>query len=383
MRTALDYGSVALCCQESSVCPSFLLWFRAHGQKVNSVANSDDVQVLKDQCTKIVAYFAEEHASMIERPEWGHPGFEAGRTAMGILSGIATLALKLPVEIAPAHSVGNALTSLSRVELVLRQIDQFNADHKTGADRQALIIDLNNSLESTIEAIGPWLTAVDALTGDYRGWKDEAHAALADLQRKVKEFDGYASDQRTAIATARKAAQSASEEARDAAQAAYAAAGAEAFTRDFLQEAENRHSQAKRWLWGSGGFAFLALLMAAWIIFGWGLDGWEQGWQGVAHLVGRVMGFSILLYATVWCSRIALANLHQEAVNKHRANSIMTLQAFRNAVSDPDIKDAVVLEAARATFENVPPGFVTKGTEQGVGSVRLLDSLVGRATPKG
>ena len=37
---------------------------------------------------------------------------------------------------------------------------------------------------------------------------------------------------------------------------------------------------------------------------------------------------------------------------------IQTLQAFSAAVEDPAIKDAVVLEAAKAVFGNVPTGYI-------------------------
>ena len=69
----------------------------------------------------------------------------------------------------------------------------------------------------------------------------------------------------------------------------------------------------------------LALGLAGSIVFGWGIDPARNGWQAIVDIGGRVMGFSVLLYATVWCSRIVFANLHQESVNMHRANSIKTL----------------------------------------------------------
>ena len=347
------------------------------------MADSANVHALKERCETIAAFFGQDSRSMVERAEWGPAGFNAGAASMDILFAFAKLVLKIPVELIPDEAVVEAATSLSSAESVLGQINAFDADRNTGADRERLIFDLNVYLRRALAALGPWLATMDALTGEYRTWRVEARGALDDLQQQARAFESYAAKKHGDIDAALASAQAASANARDAAQAASASVGATPFTKDFLAEAKGRRAQATKWLWGAASFATLALIMAASIVLGWGFAAWEADWKGASHLIGRVMGFSVLLYGTVWCSRIALANLHQETVNKHRANSILTLQAFRNAVSDPEVKDAVVLEAARATFENVPPGFVSKGTEQGAGPVRVLDSLVGRTAPKG
>ena len=60
----------------------------------------------------------------------------------------------------------------------------------------------------------------------------------------------------------------------------------------------------------------------------------------------------------------------------HHANGIKTVQAFREAAADSTVKDAVVLAAARANFENVPPGFVAKASaEKGSVPVRILETV--------
>ena len=69
--------------------------------------------------------------------------------------------------------------------------------------------------------------------------------------------------------------------------------------------------------------------------------------------------------------------MHLANVNKHRAVSLQTLQAFHKAAEDPAVKDAVVLEAARAVYENVPSGYIGRqATEQG-GNGRMLEVVRG------
>lgn len=98
-------------------------------------------------------------------------------------------------------------------------------------------------------------------------------------------------------------------------------------------------------------------------------------WDAVYRLGGRIVAIGVLFYAAVWSGRIVLANMHQASVNKHRAVSLQTLQAFHQAAEDPAAKDAVVLEAARAVYENVPSGYVARQSSGQSGSARTLEII--------
>ena len=63
------------------------------------------------------------------------------------------------------------------------------------------------------------------------------------------------------------------------------------------------------------------------------------------------------------------------SLNKHRAISLQTLQAFHKSADDPAAKDAVVLEAARAVYENFPTGYIARQASQQVGAARTLEII--------
>ena len=301
---------------------------------------------------------------MQERPEWGALNFKGADGTMARLRQLVGLILDLPLDLAPDHIIQNSDSYLGTVANVLERIDQFDSEQSTGADRDALIAELTDSTQNTLNEIGAWIAVAGMLSGKLQEWTTQAKQTRDGLQEALSGARDYVADKRSEI-----------EAAVDAARAASAKAGAAAFTQDFLTEADTRRTQGKKWLRASIGSAVSALLMAAWFIFGWGIEEADSAWQTAVNIGGRVMGFSVLLYAAVWCGRLVLANLHQESVNRHRANSIKTLQAFREAATDSDVKDAVVLEAARATFENVPPGFVSKGTKPSLGAIRVMETL--------
>ena len=71
----------------------------------------------------------------------------------------------------------------------------------------------------------------------------------------------------------------------------------------------------------------------------------------------KIALLALLFTATVWCSKNYRALKHQVTVNKHRALSLQTFQAFVGATKDPRTKDAVLMEATRAIFGNTATGF--------------------------
>ena len=98
-------------------------------------------------------------------------------------------------------------------------------------------------------------------------------------------------------------------------------------------------------------------------------------WEALYRLGGRLIAISVLFYAAVWSGRIVLANMHLASVNKHRAVSLQTLQAFHQATEDAAAKDAVVLEAARAVYENVPSGYISRQSSEHSASARVVEII--------
>jgi hypothetical protein len=101
-------------------------------------------------------------------------------------------------------------------------------------------------------------------------------------------------------------------------------------------------------------------------------------WQKVAS---KVVILSILLTATLWCGRVYKALMHQSAMNRHRALSLQTFQAFTAAASDLQTKDAVLLEATRAIFAPCATGYVESGTASADSESRVIE-IVKSIVPK-
>ena len=119
--------------------------------------------------------------------------------------------------------------------------------------------------------------------------------------------------------------------------------------------------------------------LSALIVFGVLGDIPANAWEAAYRLGGRVILISVLFYAAVWSSRLALANLHLASVNKHRAMSLQSLKAFLHAAEDAGTRDSVVLEAARAAYESVPSGYIGQQAAGQVGPARMVEIIKGAA----
>ena len=89
--------------------------------------------------------------------------------------------------------------------------------------------------------------------------------------------------------------------------------------------------------------------------------------ETLRNVFSKAAVIAVLFTGTVWCGRIYRALIHQAAVNRHRALSLKTFQAFVRATDDPVVRDAVLMAATRTVFGSVPTGLVEHSGGQDAG----------------
>src|SRR5205085_68200 len=99
---------------------------------------------------------------------------------------------------------------------------------------------------------------------------------------------------------------------------------------------------------------------------------------GVAQLLAaKVILFSILGSAVVWCGRIYRAHRHNEVVNRHRQNALSSFRTFVESADDAT-RNAVLLEATRAVFSPQHTGYSSTEAEPNAAPlVEILRTLPG------
>ena len=327
----------------------------------------------RDTCDSI-SNFIDGKESLISRPQWGEITFESAQNDIETVLWIVEEARKLPIYTIPENNFVSGTQHLVRIRRIFEQIGSFDLSGDPRSLRDNIAGELKHEVHGVMSEMGIWLPLLAFRAGEIENWVSKMQNMSAEITTILQDTSGRAKDGLNDI-----------ESSVQAARAAAGEAGAAEFTYEFREEARVIEKRGKIWLWPTGIFATLALVLSVFLMFGLLGDTPQNTWEAIYRLGGRVIAISVLFYAAIWSGRIVLANMHLANVNKHRAVSLQTLQAFHQAADDPTAKDAVVLEAARAVYENVPSGYIARQAAESAGHGRTLEIIksAGRGSREG
>ena len=151
-------------------------------------------------------------------------------------------------------------------------------------------------------------------------------------------------------------------------------AGVAPFTEDFKNESNEQDKSAKKWLNASVFLFISSLMVLAFMYFCLETPISASNIQTISYLITKSIFIALLISATYWCSNIYKTLKHQAAINKHRALSLQTFQAFSNAASDQHTKDAVLMETTRSIFARASTGYINQNSESSDNVTTILES---------
>ncbi|MGC6411611.1 MAG: hypothetical protein ACON4F_02130 [Candidatus Puniceispirillaceae bacterium] len=141
----------------------------------------------------------------------------------------------------------------------------------------------------------------------------------------------------------------------DSSMALSARVGVEAHMVDFAELAKEANQQRSKWLLWAGILSFCALSTAA-----SGYNG-SYVWnfnevQYVASFASKLSVVGIFSVAALWCGTIYRALTREYHEHSHRVTIMDTFERFKDA-APRNAQAAILLEAARASFQITPTGF--------------------------
>lgn len=327
------------------------------------MASPEVTQELLAVCSSI-GQFKSKKEELIKRSDWGNITFELIEGDIETVFWLVDEIVKLPINILPDNVVQNSTQRLGNIQNTFAEIDRFTLAGQPEATRDTLSNNLKEELQNVISNIGLWLPLLALRAGEIENWAGRMRDISAEATTSLEETKRRVEMDLNEI-----------EQIKQAARAAAGEAGAAEFTREFRDEANAVETRGRWWLVPTAAFGGAALAMAFLIIVGWLGSPPSTAWEAVYNTGGRFIAIAVLFYAAAWSGRIVLANMHLASVNKHRAISLQTLQAFLKSAEDPVAKDAVVLEAARAVYENVPSGYIARQASQQGAGARTLEII--------
>ena len=300
----------------------------------------------------------------IQREKWGEITFADAQNDIDTVFWIVEELRRLPFFLIPDGNIANSTQYLMRIKSILDQIDNFTLIGDAASTRDSIINELSRNVENLMSEVGIWLPLLALRSGEIQNWAARMRSASVDMTKILQETQSASEKGLEDIKASVEAARVAAGEA-----------GAAEFTHEFREESKLMEKRGQHWLFPTAALAISALALSVSLMFGLFEQTPTNTWDAVYRIGGRVIAISVLFYAAIWSGRIVLANMHLASVNKHRAVSLQTLQAFHQAAEDPAARDAVVLEAARAVYENVPSGYIGRQAAEHGGHGRTLEII--------
>lgn len=138
----------------------------------------------------------------------------------------------------------------------------------------------------------------------------------------------------------------------------------------FAEQATSHSNVAKNWqkytAWtaiGLAAFAALTVVVGRYVLVP------ATPYEAVQLGLSKLLIFSTIAYLLFICSRTLLAHRHNEIVNKHRQNALLTFNALVDAAGTTETREIVLTHASACIFSPQESGFTKGGSSQSPNSL--------------
>lgn len=334
------------------------------------MASADLVKQLEEQLATITKY---EGTELKRRQEWGTITFDSAAQDIDTALSIALDLSAMPLVHLTDQAAQDITNAIPNVATYLERIDNFELQGNAQSNRDNIATHLKSTVAQFHTVTSQWIPYLAYRRGDssenIKRFEETVENARAQYDQAV-DFASTKQDEVNKIV--------------EAAREASASAGVATFTHEFDEEAKRLAVASIGWLVAVASLAAITVIAAVCSFFWPSLADDANSWAAaLRHVVAKVSVIAILFTGTVWCGRIYRAIRHQCSINRHRALSLKTFQAFVQATDDPATRDAVLMAATRSIFANVPTGLVDERSASQDTSVSVLEvgKSAGKAVP--
>ncbi len=261
----------------------------------------------------------------------------------------------------------NGCTNLNNLII---KVKDFTLNQNTPADVcEAIIQEIKNAYDAIMEPLTVPLAFTATQATDYAKIEREAKGYHATMREEADTFkkmlESYKVD-------AVKALQAVKDQA--------AEAGVATNAQIFLTDSDNHGQTAKKWLTATIWSAIITLVVATIFVLISFKYKPENTAVAIQYVVSKLILLSTLSFGIFWCARNYKSSKHNETLNKHRANALMTFRAFVEGSGDQQIKEAILLQAAQAAFVNRPTGYESQEKESQ--AINPVVEILGKSVAK-
>ena len=257
----------------------------------------------------------------------------------------------------------------SVVKKHIKAVQEFTLNQNTPLDVcNGLIQEIANSYDHVMNPLLVPLAFTATQATDYARIEREAKGYLTTVKEEMNKLDRFIAD-----------AQKKSSDALAVIQRQAAEGGVSTNAGIFLDDAKAHGASAESWrtatIWSAVG-TFVAACFSLGVVFWWQP---ENTAATIQYVVAKLIVLSTLSFVVFWCARNYKSQKHNETLNKHRANALMTFRSFVEGTSDDRVKDAILLQASQAAFTSRPTGF--DSPDKDAQTINPVVEIIGKSIP--
>ena len=274
----------------------------------------------------------------------------------------------------PARMVQKGNSAFQELLVAIQQMRNFNVVNYGGNPnmQSSLIQTLRMRCEDLVEATLPVLLYGSLRSSGIQKAQATTLGLLAEIEKQRSEMVGVVNEAKELLAGQKKFS------------AEIAIAG---YGTLFAKEATAHDSAAKRWLIAAGFFAGLTAL-AAWVNYRGSVNLLNEFSKisssqvpsvpaslTILFTIAKLILFTLGLSAAYWSARVFRSHRHNSIVNKHRANALTSFQEFVVSATDPEVKNAVLLQTTACIYGPQPTGFSSGNDTDGDSPLKILEII--------
>lgn len=250
----------------------------------------------------------ENQGSLITRSQWGDITFIDIESDVDSIYGIVHLLNGLPLERLPRDAVNEIQNVLTDSFTWIQRIDKFtNHDGSPTQKKQEIASNINSMQENLYRRTHQWIPFLAYLKGDIPAQLGAITTSVGEAEKTNRDFEKYVVDKQKSI-----------DDAVSAAREASAKAGAAYFTKDFLNDANERNEEANTWQTRALASAVITVATAIGFFF-WRAP--NEAYAVVQFTTSKLVILAMLIAITAWCAGNFRANKHQATVSRHKGHA--------------------------------------------------------------
>lgn len=336
------------------------------------MATPEERQEKNKEARKLLAELAEIKASSLARTEDLSKGInfsEAVPYFEEMLDIIKQLNQRDITRLAIAQ-LNQIITGCNQLSKLIKSVNDFDLNQNTPANVcEGIINTIKNAYDTIMEPLTIPLAYTATQATDYAKIEREAKGYHSTMKEEAEGFkktlESYKNEAEKALSAVKEQA---------------AEAGVSTNAQIFLADSAAHAVVAKTWLKATITISSITLLVTIGFLFVSFKYKPETTAVAIQYAISKIILLSTLSFGIFWCAKNYKSSKHNETLNKHRANALMTFRAFVEGSEDPTIKDAILLQTSQAAFSNRPTGY--ENQEKEAQAISPVVEILGRSLPK-